>query len=260
MAFKYYEKSANQGYSDAFARIGIMFEKGLFKTEINLSEALVNFRKSVEIDENPTGLNGLGNAYYTGNIYKQNYKNAVDLYKRAIHGGNIDVLNNLGICYEYGRGVEQNYLEALKYYSLAKDRLNPDATTNYAILKIKIGIFSNNYSCFNECFKVLQNSLLLKKNNPNAYYYIGILYELGIDMFDDGNIIKNPYLAFLNYKKAAELGYNKALTKVGIALFNGIQGVFEHNAEAGIATLKKASDLGDIEAKQFLDYIKKNAS
>ena len=258
VAFKYYSLSANQGYSDAFAKIGVIFEKGLLNTEVDLQKASENFKKSIDIDENPIGLNGLGNAYYNGIIYKQNYENAVNLYKRAINDGNSDALNNLGICYEFGKGVDQDYTKALDYYYKGKEKLNPEAIINYAILKVKIGIISNNHKCFGECFKILQSSLLMKKKNETAYYYIGLLYELGIDMFEDGNIIKNPYLAFLNYKKSTEMGNVKAMTKVGIALFNGIEGIFRHNKEASISLLQKASDLGDNEAQEFLDFITKN--
>ena len=66
VAFHYYTKSAKLGYSDAYARIGVILEQGLLNTVINLQEAFNNFEKSVKIDNNPTGLNGKGNAFYNG--------------------------------------------------------------------------------------------------------------------------------------------------------------------------------------------------
>ena len=256
VAFHYYTKSANLGYSDAYARIGVILEQGLLNTVINLQEAFKNFEKSVKIDNNPTGLNGKGNAFYNGIVVEQNYPQAVEYYKLAIRGGNIDALNNLGICYEYGKGVEQDNDKALDLYSQAKNKGHGEATANYAILKIKIAIKNNNYSCFSECLSILQSAILINKKNPEIYYFIGLIYELGIDLFEDGNIIKNPYLAFLNYKKAAELDYYKAYTKIGICLFNGIEGIFVHNEKASISMLEKAIEKGDDEAKKFLEYIK----
>lgn len=202
VAFDYYTISANLGYSDSCARIGVILERGLLNTEKNLSLAYDNFKASVEIDNNPIGLNGLGNAHYNGIIAEKNYELAVEYYRRAIHGGNIDALNNLGICYEYGQGVEQNNDKALENYLKAKEKNHSEGTANYGILKIKIGIKNNNHKCFSECFKILQNAILMNKNNPEIYFFIGIMYEIGIDLFEDGNIIKNPYLAFLNFKKA----------------------------------------------------------
>ena len=256
VAFDYYTISANLGYSDSYARIGVILERGLLNTEKNLSLAYDNFKTSVEIDNNPIGLNGLGNAHYNGIIAEKNYELAVEYYRRAIHGGNIDALNNLGICYEYGQGVEQNNDKALENYLKAKEKNHSEGTANYGILKIKIGIKNNNHKCFSECFKILQNAILMNKNNPEIYFFIGIMYEIGIDLFEDGNIIKNPYLAFLNFKKAAELGYSKAYTKIGISLFNGIENVFGSNEKASISMLEKAVEKGDKEAAQMLDFIK----
>ena len=170
VAFDYYSKSANLGYSDAFAKIGLIFEQGLLNSEINLQEAFNNFEKSINIDNNPIGLNGEGNAYYNGYIVPQNFEKAAELYKIAIKGGNIDALNNLGLCFEYGKGVEQNNEKALELYNKGKEQNHRDATVNYAILKIKIGIKNNNYSCFSECFKILENCTLIYKKNPEIYY------------------------------------------------------------------------------------------
>lgn len=254
VAFDYYTKSANLGYSDAFARVGVIFEQGLLKTVINLDEAFINFKKSVEIDNNPVGLNGEGNAYFNKNQFEM----AAELYKLAIHGGNIDALNNLGICYEFGKGVEQNNDKALELYYQGKEKGHLDAAINYAILKIKIAIKINNYSCFSECLKILQNVTLTNKNNPEIYYFMGLIYEIGIDLFEDGNIIKNHYLAFLNYKKAAELNFGKAYTKLGICYFNGIEGVIEPNKNYCISMLEKALENGDEKSKEYLDKIKNN--
>ena len=165
VAFDYYTISANLGYSDSCARIGVILERGLLNTEKNLSLAYDNFKASVEIDNNPIGLNWLGNAHYNGIIAEKNYELAVEYYRRAIHGGNIDALNNLGICYEYGQGVEQNNDKALKNYLKAKEKNHSEGTANYGILKIKIGIKNNNHKCFSECFKILQNAILMNKNN-----------------------------------------------------------------------------------------------
>ena len=256
IAFNYYSESANLGYSDAFARIGVILEQGLLNSKKNIENAIENFEKSVKIDNNPVGLNGLGNAYYNGSAKEKNLEMAVEYYKMAIRGGNIDALNNLGICYEYGKGVERNNDKALELYERAKEKGHGEGMANYAILKIKIGIKNKNYSCFSECFKILQSSILINKNIPEVYYYIGLMYEIGIDLFEDGNIIKNPYLAFVNYKKAAELDYSKAYTKIGISLFNGIEGVFLHNEKASISMLEKAIEKGDEEGKKYLDFIK----
>ena len=258
VAFDYYTKAANLGYSDALAKIGIIFEQGLLNTQNNQEEAFKMFENSVKIDNNPVGLNGEGNAFYRGIVKEKNFEMAVELYRRAIHGGNVDALNNLGLCYEYGLGVEQNNEKALELYEKGREKGHRDAQSNYAILKIKIGIKNNNYSCFSECFKILQNCTLISKNKGEIYYYLRLMCEIGIDFFNDGNNIRNHYMAFLHYKKAAEFNYSKAYTKLGICLFNGIENILMSNVEASIKMLENGVKYGDSEAQKYLDYIKKN--
>jgi TPR repeat protein len=255
MAFNYYKKSADLGLSEAYAKIGVILEQGLLHTKQNLQEAAKIFKKSVDIDENPIGLNGLGNAYYEGKVCERNYAQAFDLYDRAINLGNIDALNNAGICYEYGFGTDKNKTKALELYKKAMDKYHGEGMANYAILKIKNAINSGNYECFGECLKILFYASLLREKNSDIYYYIGIIYELGIDLFNDNNIIKNSYLAFVHYKKAAKLGNAKAYTKMGICLFNGIEGVIPKNRKSSEKLLEKAIELGDKEAEKYLKFI-----
>ena len=256
VAFSYYNKAANLGLSEANAKIGLILEQGLLKTVKDLKQAAEQFKKSVDIDDNAIGLNGLGNVYYEGKVCEKNYEQALDCYERSIQLGNIDALNNAGICYEYGLGTKTDKEKALALYSKAKDKCHGEGMANYAILKIKNAIATGNYECFSECLKILFYASLLRKSNPEIYYYIGLMYELGIDLFNDNNIIKNSYMAFINYKKAGQLGYAKALTKMGICLFNGIKGVIPVNKQGSEQLLLKAIELGDKEAEKFLKIIK----
>ena len=255
VAYNYFQQSANLGLSEAYAKIGLILEQGLLSTMQDLGKAAQAFKKSVDIDENPIGLNGLGNAYYEGKICEKNYQQAFDYYNKAIKLGNIDALNNAGICYEYGLGTDKNKEKALELYKRGMEKYHGEAMANYAILKIKNAISSGNYECFSECLKILFYASLSRKNNSDIYYYIGIIYELGIDLFNDNNIIKNSYLAFVHYKKAGQLGSSKALTKLGICLYNGIEGVIPVNKKASEELLEKAVNLGDKEAEKYLKFI-----
>ena len=255
VAFNYYKKSADLGLSEAYAKIGLILEQGLLNTVKDLNKAAQAYKKSVDIDDNPIGLNGLGNAYYEGIICEKNYNQAFEFYERAINYGNIDALNNAGICYEFGLGTDKNKSKALELYKKAMENNHGEGMANYAILKIKNALISGNYDCFSECLKILFYASLLRPKNAEIYYYIGIMYELGIDLFNDNNIIKNNYLAFIHYKNAGLLGNVKALTKVGICLFNGIEGAFKSNKIGSEKILEKAISLGDKEAEKYLKFI-----
>jgi len=255
VAFSYYKQSADLGLSEAYAKIGLILEQGLLSTVKDLNKAAQAYKKSVDIDENPIGLNGLGNAYYEGIICEKNYNQAFEFYERAINCGNIDALNNAGICCEFGLGTDKNKSKALELYKKAMEKQHGEGMANYAILKIKNALISGNYDCFSECLKILFYASLLRPNNAEIYYYIGLIHELGFDLFNDNNIIKNNYLAFIHYKKSGQLGSAKALTKVGICLFNGIEGAFKSNKDASEKVLEKAVSLGEKEAEKYLKFI-----
>ena len=255
-AIENYTKASEEGNSDAYAKLGLIYEKGYFDVEIDLKNAVENYQKSVDIDENPVGLNGLGNAYYNGNVYKRNYAMAVEYYTKAALNGNLDALNNLGICYEYGRGIQQSYAKAMECYKKASDKNHPPAFVNQAILLIKLNISNGKDQDYRRAYHLLQLYLNYDNMNPEVFYYIGFLYEIGFDVFDDGNKIQNPYMAFLHYKRAAELNLTKAKTKVGVAIYNGIEGVFAHDDKAGVDLLKEAAGEGDQEAKDYLNTLR----
>ena len=255
-AIQNYTKACEEGNSDAYAKLGLIYEKGYFDVEIDLKNAIENYQKSVDIDENPVGLNGLGNAYYNGNVYKRNYTVAVEYYTKAALNGNLDALNNLGICYEYGRGIQQSFAKAMECYKKASDKNHPPAFVNQAILLIKLNISNGKDNDYRKAYHLLQLYLNYDNKNAEVFYYIGFLYEIGFDVFDDGNKIQNPYMAFLHYKRAAELNLTKAKTKVGVAIYNGIEGVFAHDDKAGIDLLKEAAGEGDQEAQDYLNTLR----
>lgn len=253
-AMTFYTKAADKNYSDALARLGFIYENGLLGNEINKKVATDYYKKSVEIDENPVGLNGMGNYYYG----LQNYTLALENYKKASKLGNVEALINLGICFEYGHGVERNLIKAMDCYKEAGEHNNPIALCNQAILLIKMDISQGTHVNFSESFKLLQLSTHLDRHNKDAYYYLGFLFEIGYDVFGDGNTIQNAMMAFFYYKKAAELGHIKAKMKVGVAIYNGIENVFVHDEIKGIELIKEASNEGDKEASEYLKMLMDN--
>ena len=174
-AIQNYSKASEEGNSDAYAKLGLIYEKGLFDIEIDPKTAIEYYQKSVDMDENPIGLNGLGNAYYNGNYYKRNYSLAIEFYRKAALNGNLDALNNLGICYEYGKGVEQNYYKALEYYKKSSDKNHLPSMINQAILLIKINIINNKTDDLTKAYHLLNSYLIYDKMNPEVHYLLQLI-------------------------------------------------------------------------------------
>lgn len=80
---------------------------------------------------------------------------------------------------------------------------------------------------------------MLKRLNDVGYapgiYELGICYEMG-------DLVKqDPVLASALYKKAAELGYQKAKLSHGLDLYYGSNGI-EKNEALGLVFIKQAAD------------------
>ena len=67
------------------------------------------------------GCSNLGVMYTKGLGVKQDYVQAVDLYRKACDGGNADGCTNLGVMYAEGQGVKQDYFHAADLYRKACD-------------------------------------------------------------------------------------------------------------------------------------------
>lgn len=64
-------------------------------------------------------MNDLGALYYMGDVVKQDYAKAAELYEQAVAHGCFQSVINLGYIYEYGRAGVRDLALAYRYYSLA---------------------------------------------------------------------------------------------------------------------------------------------
>ena len=61
----------------------------------------------------------LGGLYDSGEGVEQDYKQAVNWWKKAAEKGHAVAPNNLGLMYAQGLGVSQDYIEAYKWFALS---------------------------------------------------------------------------------------------------------------------------------------------
>ncbi len=83
-AVKWYQKAADQNYTDAFYRLGRCYEYG----------------------------KGIG----------KNYGKAVKCFRQAVEQDHVGAQYRLGRCYELGKGVTKDYKKALKFYHVAANQ------------------------------------------------------------------------------------------------------------------------------------------
>ena len=65
--------------------------------------------------------------YSNGQGVEQDYKKAVEWYRKAAEQGHADAQNNLGFMYYTGQGVEQDYKKAVEWYRKAAEQGHADA-------------------------------------------------------------------------------------------------------------------------------------
>lgn len=64
----------------------------------------------------------LGWCYERGHGVPQDWKQAVEWYRRAAQAGNTVAMGNLGWCYEKGKGVEKDPAAAVSWYRQGAER------------------------------------------------------------------------------------------------------------------------------------------
>ena len=74
----------------------------------------------------------LGEMFYKGKGFNQDYKSAVKWYTLSAEQGNEISQYNLGIMYSFGLGVVPDYLKALKWYMLSSEQ-------GYALAQYNLG-------------------------------------------------------------------------------------------------------------------------
>jgi TPR repeat protein len=62
--------------------------------------------------------------YEKGGGVPQDYKAAVQWYRRAAEQGEASAQSHLGVMYDQGRGVPQDYVQAHKWFNLAASRFS----------------------------------------------------------------------------------------------------------------------------------------
>ena len=114
LAWKWYQRAAEQGHAPAQYSLGEMYEKGK-GVEQNLSLARKWHRRAAKQDHAPAQYR-LGNMYEKGEGVELSFSSARKWYQRAAEQGHAPAQYRLGEMYGKGEGVEQDISLAWKWY------------------------------------------------------------------------------------------------------------------------------------------------
>lgn len=169
------------------------------------AEAVRLYRKAAEMGHKSAKVN-LGYAYENGHGVKRNYFEAVRLYREASELGETQGMTNLGYMYEQGQGIEKNISQAFYWYKQAAEKGNNNGMTN-----------------------------------------LGYMYEMG------RGTSKNYKNAFKWYKKAADAGTARAQNNLAYLYLNG-RGVKTDNKKA-MSLYQKSADKNFPNAMYMIGYM-----
>lgn len=190
----------------------------------------------------------------------QNYKGALDWYRKAALKNYAPAQYKLGYCYEMGRGVGRNVTEAMKWYGKAAEngmgeaeqaiarlqqpaappqpRYSPSEMYNRGIMAYKENNFEEAVDWFRQAADL---------GNTNAQCYLGFCYERG------EGVDKDQEEAVKLYRCAAEEGNPTAQYNLGSCYENG-RGVNQIYHEA-INWYTKAAEQGYQSAQKALERL-----
>lgn len=287
-AAKWYTMAAEQGNAAAQSNLASAYYFGR-GVAASYNEAVKWFRLSAA-QGHKAGQNGLGNCYYHGRGVEKDYAEAVKLYRMAAEQGSLAAHFNLGNAYYWGNGVEKDRGEAVKYYLVAAQKGHigaqkamgewfwsggPTGKSDYAEaarwfrMAAEQGDAAAQYR-LGECyyhddvkdyaqalewfgkakenghkkaeikFKFCEETLIESTGNPEDWY------QLGLKMVGEMRGDKAGPL----FEKAAQQGHVGAMYRWGLRLLPimGRSG----NREEGEKWIRKAAELGNVEAQAFL--------
>ena len=190
-AFFWYEKSANQGNTDAMCELGEFYFNG-YGVQKNQSKAFDWDKKAAELG-NSRGQYRVGYDYEKGIGVFSNYAEAFKWYEKAANQGYTDAMCKLGVFYYNGYGVEKDLNKSFSWDLKA-------ASSGSAWGQSLVG---QDYECGIGVEKNYTKAVeYYKKSIDNGYAYsiyrLGQCYEKGL------GVEKNIDTAFQWYKKGAD--------------------------------------------------------
>lgn len=200
-AFRWYVKSANQGYPDALCTLAVYYSNGdiVEKDEQKAIELYIEAAEGGCID----AYYYLAIYYKTGTIVDKDYDKAFHYAMLAAEANDAEAQGLLGTYYQDGIGTEINYAKAMCWYRKAIDNGAVYYLTSIGWLYEQgLGVEADRQKAFDYYKEAVEQGEI------SGYWYLGMWYFYKTD--DDSDEYLNDWKeAFKYYKLAAELAVEK---------------------------------------------------
>lgn len=183
----------------------------------------LNKIKDAAVAGDATSQNIIGEWYYNGNHYTQDYKKALEWWSRAAKQNFAPAIGNMAICYQTGHGVEADSVRATKLYIESITKGNTELLNRQLELADKGNVFSN--ALLAECYLEGAGNMV-KKNPEEAVPYMDVLIKAGhIDLARQAGLILTKCKRFADaynyFQKGIPANDSICYYYVGAALLEG---------------------------------------
>lgn len=131
-AKEYYEKSAQEDYPKAFAKIGYLYAKGK-GVEVDFGKAIEFLEKGISKGD-AESMHNLGELYFCGTGVEKDVDKALELFKAAAKKKFPRSYFCLGHIYAYGEIVDRDTNKSLEYFAEAASLGDQDAIEILSLL------------------------------------------------------------------------------------------------------------------------------
>ena len=211
-AFEWFSKAMSNGVPIGYYEIGKMYEFGFGNLiDKNLTLASTSYLQAAMMNC-PQAMTRLGDWYYVGIVFNQDYKKAFNLYNDAYNLNYVGAINRLLMCYSDGHSVgpDSNKFFELLYEGYDKCDYYCTSMMAKCFLDGSLGFSKNPKRAFELYLYAAENEHVESMIKVGQMYYEGI----GVNADFEKSLIW--------YVKAASCGDVFAMVNVGLMYLNGV--------------------------------------
>jgi len=160
----------------------------------------------------------LGQQYELGINVKQDFKRAVDYYKKAGDRGHLDAMHRAAMIFKEGKGnVKQDIGATVRLLTEATKK--PHIQAHMAMAEL----YEKGLGVEQELEKAIKHwRMAANLGDPNAQYLLGQRYEKGYDAKFTKKTAKDPQVAAKLYEAAAKQGHKEAALALSELYSSGV--------------------------------------
>lgn len=243
-----YRRAAELGDPQGMYNLGDIYEYGKGEVTKDEDEAIVWYRKAVEMGHGKSA-KALGRIYYED----KDESIAIEWYRKGAELGDSCCMNNLGYAYEYGEGgLTKDGAKAIEWY---RRSIEFDTTCGCGMFSLGISYEEGKNGLRRDEERAVE---LYRKaaeaGNTKAMNSLGYAYNYG-----QKGLTKDEAKAVEWYQKAAEAGNATAMYNLGVCYKYGKGGLTKDEAKA-LEWYRKAAEAGSSEAAKRLQKLGRNHS